>query len=366
MSGSLAKQERYSALDALRFILATWVAIGHLGPFPWFTNPNESGRLIHLMDRGLNTVVWGMPAVMAFFVISGFCIHMPFRDRDHVPLLRFYGRRYLRVTVPMFIALGILYALVPTRPLWGAHSVFWESTLWSLLIEEIYYAVYPLMRRVLKRFGWTPVLSVSFVASIVTASCFPKALDWNDLGPLLTAVVLYPVWLLGCKLSERAPSLGAQRMSRAQIWRWRLAAWVVMWIAELMNFHLHVSQVHTMVFLGAFAALWIRQEITYSRHTDPPRWLASAGAWSYSLYLIHPAVFTVYAMVLPGGFSEHPRGGWLQTMAMTFVASYAFYLLVERPSHLLARRIRLWPSRTPSLVETDEPSAERIQPGQAV
>lgn len=363
MSGSLAKQERYNALDALRFFLATWVAIGHLGPFPWFINANQAGGLIHLIDRGLNTIVWGMPAVMAFFVISGFCIHMPFRDRDDVPLLRFYGRRYLRVTVPMLVALGILYALVPGRPLWGAHSVFWESTLWSLLIEEIYYAVYPLMRRTLNRFGWTPVLVVSFVISIATASCFPKAPDWGDLGPLLTAVVLYPVWLLGAKLSERAPSLGAQRMRRAEIWRWRLGTWGVMWIAELLNFHLHVSQVHTMVFFGAFSALWISKEIAYSHHVEPPRWLASAGAWSYSLYLIHPAVFTVYWLVLPNGFTEHPRGGWLQIMAMTFVASYVFYLLVERPSHLLARRIRLWPLQARASVETEAQPAERIQPG---
>jgi peptidoglycan/LPS O-acetylase OafA/YrhL len=366
MPGSLAKQERYSALDALRFVLATWVAIGHLGPFPWFINASQTGGLIHIVDRALNTIVWGMPAVMAFFVISGFCIHMPFRDRDDVPLVRFYARRYLRVTVPMLVALGILYLLVPARPLWGAHSVFWESTLWSLLIEEIYYAVYPLLRRALKRFGWTPVLSISFVISIVTASCFPKALDWGDLGPLLTAVVLYPVWLLGARLSERAPSLGAQRMSRAEIWRWRLAVWSVMWVVELMHFHLHVSQVHTMVFFGAFAALWIRKEITYARHVDPPRWLTNAGAWSYSLYLMHPAVFTVYWLVLPGGFTEHPRLGWLQTMAMTFVASYVFYLLVERPSHRLARKIPLWPGHGHSPVDADQQSAERIQPGQMV
>jgi len=63
-----------------------------------------------------------------------------------------------------------------------------DSTLWSLLIEEIYYAGYPPLRRPLRRFGWTPVLSV------------------------------------------------------------------------------------------AFAALWIRNEISYSRHTDTPRWLSAAGA----------------------------------------------------------------------------------------
>jgi peptidoglycan/LPS O-acetylase OafA/YrhL len=365
MVGRLPHQERYRALDAIRFILASWVAIAHIGPFPLLVNSIESGRLIHLIDRGLKTVVWGTPAVMAFFVISGFCIHMPFRDRDDIPLLRFYARRYLRVTLPMFVALGFLYVLKPGSELWGRHSLFWQGTLWSLLIEEIYYAVYPLTRRVLKRFGWTPVLSVAFAASIVTASCVPKALDWNDLGPLLTAVALYPVWLLGCRLSERAPSLGEQRMSRGEIWRWRFAAWAAMWVAELLNFHLHVARVHTMVFVGAFAALWISKEIIYSGHTDPPRWLQRAGEWSYSLYLIHPAVLSVYEIVMPGGFTKHPRGGWLQMMAMAFIASYVFFFLVENPSHTLAKKISLWPQREPIPVDPGGRSVEGIWSGQA-
>jgi hypothetical protein len=120
-------------------------------------------------------------------------------------------------------------------------------------------------------------------------------------------VVLYPVWLLGCKLSERAPSLGAQRMSRGEIWRWRFTAWAAMWVSELLNFHLHVTRVHSMVFAGAFAALWIRKEIIHLRYAEPPRWLQGAGAWSYSLYLIHPAVFTAYAIMVPGGFTGHRR-----------------------------------------------------------
>ncbi|QGZ54032.1 acyltransferase family protein [Paraburkholderia acidiphila] len=366
MSGDLPNQPRYYALDALRFILASWVAIGHLGPFPFFAGMQDSSRAIHLIDRGINTIVWGMPAVITFFVISGFCVHIPFRDRRKLPLLRFYTRRYLRVTVPMLIALGVIYTMLPNQPLWGRHSVFWDSTLWSLLIEEIYYAVYPLVLQVRRRVGWTPVLCVAFAASIVTASRFPKALSWNDLGPLWTAVVLYPVWLLGCCLAERAASLGERHVSRAGIWRWRFAAWSVMWLAELANFHLHLSQVHTMMFVGIFAAWWLSHEISYSRHTDPPRFLRRAGEWSYSLYLIHPAVLAFYESIEPDRFANHPRLGWLAIMTTVFVASYAFYLVVERPSHALARRIPLRARDATALANPDEAQAERVQIGPAL
>jgi peptidoglycan/LPS O-acetylase OafA/YrhL len=367
MSGDRSGQPRYYALDALRFILASWVAIGHLGPFPLLAGLRDSSRIAHLIDRGLNTVVWGMPAVIAFFVISGFCVHIPFRDGSKLPVLRFYARRYLRVTVPMLIALATFSIMLPHPTLWGKQSVFWYGTLWSLLIEEIYYAVYPLLLVVQRRAGWAPVLWVAFIASIATAACFPKALDWNEIGPLWTAIVLYPVWLLGCRLAERASSVRERHVSRGGIWCWRLAAWCAMWVAEMANFHLHISQVRTMVFVGVVAAWWLSREIAYSRHTDPPRFLRHAGEWSYSLYLIHPCVFAVfYVIVVPGGFTDHPRSGWLLTLATVFIVAYVFYLLVERPSHALARRIPLRPRRETLPTAANEAHPEHIQAGPAL
>src|SRR5260370_747785 len=88
MSGEArARPSHYRILDALRFVLAFWVAIGHYGMFPLFAGADATSGYMRLLTRGWNTVVFGIPAVIVFFVISGFCIHLPFsgneKTRDH-------------------------------------------------------------------------------------------------------------------------------------------------------------------------------------------------------------------------------------------------------------------------------------------
>lgn len=68
----------FPILNALRFVLAFWVAVGHFEMLPLFGDPNTGTGLWHLFKRGWSTVVFGTPAVIVFFVISGFCIHLPF------------------------------------------------------------------------------------------------------------------------------------------------------------------------------------------------------------------------------------------------------------------------------------------------
>ena len=71
--------DRYPVLDALRFVLVFWVAVGHYGMFPLFAAVNESVKFGHFLVHAWNTIVSGTPAVLCFFVISGFCIHLPYR-----------------------------------------------------------------------------------------------------------------------------------------------------------------------------------------------------------------------------------------------------------------------------------------------
>jgi len=76
---SYSRPGYYPILDALRFVLALWVAVGHYGMIPLFGDVDTGTGLWHLFKRGWNTTVFGTPAVIVFFVISGFCIHLPFR-----------------------------------------------------------------------------------------------------------------------------------------------------------------------------------------------------------------------------------------------------------------------------------------------
>jgi peptidoglycan/LPS O-acetylase OafA/YrhL len=220
--------------------------------------------------------------------------------------------------------------------------------LWSVLCEEIFYALYPMLNRIGFSFGLTNILAAAFVVAVPVAWLCSPAVEWQDLGVIGTAVVLFPVWLLGCRLAEQVSSL-PKVSSRVAIWSWRLGAWTTMWVAEVLHFHGGVPQTRTSIWIGVYAYFWIRAEINRYRNRAPWAVLVWAGRWSYSLYLIHPLVIALCFKfdVLADGSRLSSAG----MMALILSASYLFYLAVERPSHNGARRIALF--------HPDEPSRAR-------
>jgi peptidoglycan/LPS O-acetylase OafA/YrhL len=332
------KRLRYfPVLDALRFVLALWVAISHLGMIPLFGDPNSGTGAWLLLRRGWNTTVFGTPAVIVFFVVSGFCIHLPFRGISQIDVPRFYLRRYTRILIPVAGAL-VIYRLFGERLiLWGEHSVLWHSPLWSLLCEEIYYAFYPLIRWLGSRFGWSKVIPLSFVISVPVSALHPHAGDWHVYGPFGTALILLPVWLLGCLLAEQSEAL-LESAPHFSIWFWRFLAWSGCWVSEMLHFKLKFSYTLTMAWFGVLAYFWVRQEIIHAKTHPPNRFLVAAGGWSYSLYLVHSQGATLYEWTHLPSLGLLPD--WLFMMTSSLVFAYCFYLLVERPSHRLARKVK--------------------------
>ncbi|HKI12211.1 MAG TPA: acyltransferase [Candidatus Acidoferrum sp.] len=336
--GALTRAGYYPVLDVLRFILAFWVAVGHYGMIPLFGDPTTGAGLWYLFKRGWETVVFGTPAVLVFFVISGFCIHLPFRGSGKIDVARYYLRRYTRILIPVAGALVVYRLLGQHMTFWGEHSILWESPLWSLACEEIYYAMYPLLRWIRNKVGWKILLPASFALSVPIAATHPHAGNWHVFGPFGTAMMLLPVWLLGCLLAEQGESL-VELNPRWLIWGWRFLAWLGSWVAEMMHFKMGISYTQTMVWFGVLAYFWLRQEVAHGKNHPPNRYLVAAGAWSYSLYLVHAQGGGLF------GWLRLPSMGrvidWALAMASSLIFAYAFYFLVERPSHRLARKIKV-------------------------
>jgi len=337
-AGALTRPGYYPVLDVLRFILAFWVAVGHYGMIPLLGDPTTGTGLWYLFKRGWGTVVFGTPAVIVFFVISGFCIHLPFRGSGKIDVARYYLRRYTRILIPVAGALVIYRLLGQHMIFWGEHSILWESPLWSLACEEIYYAMYPLLRWIRNKVGWKILLPASFALSVPIAATHPHAGNWHVFGPFGTAMMLLPVWLLGCLLAEQGESL-VDVNPKWSIWAWRFLAWLGSWVAEMMHFKMGISYTQTMVWFGVLAYFWLRQEVAHGKNHPPNRWLVAAGAWSYSLYLVHAqggSLFVRLRLPSMGGVID-----WMLVMASSLIFAYLFYFLVERPSHKLARKIKV-------------------------
>jgi peptidoglycan/LPS O-acetylase OafA/YrhL len=319
---------RIKGLDSLRFVLAMIVVFGHFGfvPLPGFIT--KDSLVGHLFIGFYNNLISGPAAVIVFFVISGFCIYSPFRDAASIPLRSYYTRRYIRILTPMIVA------MLAALPLGVTFALFNDSILWSLLCEEIYYLIFPALLILQRRTGWRPLLITSAIFSVLVMLQNPSAEEYPMHGPALNWLLGLPCWLLGCVMAQRIDLILSMNVSRLNIWTWRLLAWAGLWITSVLRFHAGIGSQWTLNIFAVLAFFWLQREIAYASKNTPSPILEWAGKWSYSLYLIHVHAATMFALlpIALGAF-----GFWAARIAFILVICYAFYLLVEKPSHQVAR-----------------------------
>jgi peptidoglycan/LPS O-acetylase OafA/YrhL len=331
MSNEMPKRLR--GLDGIRFCAALTVVIGHYG-LPALSGPGAGG-LSRLVDQGLRAAFNGPAAVIVFFVLSGLVIHYPMRISGGSPDRTYFVRRYVRILGPMIAALAAASWLgPPAPPLLG-------GVLWSLWAELIYYSVYPVLLPLGRRFGWGALAVGAFVPSLAL-SIFrggnfvagDARTDW---------IVGLPCWLLGCWVAER---IGRRTVRSAEIWSWRVAVAGASVLLVVVNFHTRLLPFrYTLAPFSILVAPWLIREVArynFGAGGDLRRpWnsLERAGAWSYSLYVVHVIAF-VWLDLHPGlwrwvGANELAQ--WVVRLASVLVISYAFSRLVERPAQRLAR-----------------------------
>ena len=74
----------------------------------------------------------------------------------------------------------------------------------------------------------------------------------------------------------------------------------------------------------------------HSQAHPAPRWLEAMGAWSYSLYAVHmPAKKLIDQLLAWNGI---PLLAWAAKLGCVLLIAFGFYLLIERPGHIVARK----------------------------
>ena len=304
------------------------VVVGHLGTIDILQE--ESSRWMHIAKQALSLLVNGTAAVMVFFIISGFCIHYPYRSGGVVDLRSFYTRRLTRISVPLVavVALSIFIGF-------GYVSLV-EGVLWSLIAEIIYYFLYPLFIKWRQRIGWRNLIIVAFVAAYAVVATKPHAGNYPSYGHALNWVVGLPIWLLGCLLAERSdhfPFTNAR-----SIWFYRVMIVSAACSTLVLRYHVpHVSLGFpwTLNIFGAAAYVWVGQEIIYFHQHPPLRWMEKAGQGSYSLYLLHlPGAYLLKR--IPVFNSIQGPAHYILDLLFVISSAAVFYVLIERPSHRLA------------------------------
>lgn len=325
---------RLRGIDSIRAISALIVVFGHLSLFS-DTAVHSSNHILRSAAR-LSAATWNGPgAVIVFFIISGFCIHLPFRGERPLQPASFLSRRLLRVGLPAIAA--YLFARYAVHGLNGFFAV-----VWSVLCEGVYYLLYPILRPLAGRVGWRNFFLGSYAISLGLAVTHLHRLaaaqnGYDALGISLTWLIGLPCWLLGCWLAEVERSFTL--LPTVRIWLLRGGVFLASVLLRIVKFHVHSALASNVFTLNAFALIacvWLGYEIAFYKRNEPSRTLEWMGTWSYSLYLMHPLVIAVLITLNIQWLLVFSSRTHFIVLLLALCLAYVFHWIVEFPSHRLA------------------------------
>jgi peptidoglycan/LPS O-acetylase OafA/YrhL len=356
-------------LDGLRGLAALYVMIGHARWLLWegFTDgykahPERYGLAAKMLTYGAGVFRWGHEAVLFFFVLSGFVIHLRYarnlveHGETRFAFGSYLGRRARRLYPPLILALLLTWCLdlvgrrlhlpaVEGTTLYplinqniGHNHTVWtalrnlafimtpvfgsDGPLWSLNYEAYFYLLYPLLLPLAGRSSLAATFAVIALSALGFVPGWPASLFW-----LRGVCQLMIVWWFGALLAERF--CGRRNTSYRALGSLVLAF-------GLLRF-LHGSGALSDIaagigFSGVISLCLARQE--QSRSLAALEKLRALGAMSYTLYVIHfPILVFMSGCLLNANGGLLPEGPFWATVgiAISLVAAWFAHLAVERP-----------------------------------
>ncbi len=330
---------RFERIDQLRGFAALAVVVCHMAVSAWNGAPNLGERPFALLGQILGFGYLGVPL---FFVISGFCIHLPQAralaaaarrgsdaDGADAPAVasggwsgaaaagldwrRFFARRLWRLYPPYLAALVVaaVLALLSTGRLGvGAARLLAEAALvhtlhpatfdglnppaWTLAVEAQLYLAYPIVLALIVKYR--PWRALAAIAAVTMA--YRLWLNFEPFGPrfggLAWEVFLarWLEWALGALVAAWA--VGSVELPRALKSPWMAA--LVLGLGILLEWHTWHWGLYALkepLYGVGFALLLCaaldgeRGRAGQIRVSRIGRWLGGVGVYSYSLYLLH-------------------------------------------------------------------------------
>lgn len=325
---------RLKGLDSIRFLAALVVVLGHFGGPPILENLGESFVGYKILHGLYSCLFNGPAAVIVFFILSGLVIHYPYHKGKTFDLSRFYLQRYVRIGIPMIVV--ALIALIANR-------IEDIGIFWSLYAELIYYTLYPLVLIIKKRIGLKPLIAITYFIGLILIYTIPyeNTNAYVDMGIYYTWIIGLPCWLMGVYLAENIDSEYKGNFSKLVLWRFGIYGLSV--ILRIVKFHTDLSNLITLNLFAFIVCAWLIEEVKYYKKRPAMNALEWSGTWSYSLYICHLLAATFLAMLFT---FQPPLIQWVYVFMGTLFLSYLFFLVVEKPSHYLAKRIK----RTPAVI----------------
>jgi peptidoglycan/LPS O-acetylase OafA/YrhL len=342
----------YAHVEGLRGVAAVYVFLYHI----WQTA--TAPQAVLAAARGATWFLqYGHFAVVVFIVISGYCLGLPVANHPERPFsVRGFAVRRARRLMPAYVAaLALSVAVVyVTAALRGHHIPAWHmlvgvashlalvhnlvpslteyinGPMWSIALEVQIYVVFALLLvPVWRRFGLLAQLALAVALGIVPHFLLRGLFDWTT------------PWLLGLfGMGVVAAALTARPPGRALLWRWISIAAGVLALAAVA---LHGEGTPDGAYLWADLVVGAAVAVFFvASSAERPGILARAlalrpvvlaGAFSYSLYLIHGPVVELTGTALARLHAGVASGAIVYALLIPLMlaAAYGFYLMAERP-----------------------------------
>jgi peptidoglycan/LPS O-acetylase OafA/YrhL len=342
----------YAHVEGLRGVAALYVFLYHL----WQTAVWQPGAILFALRGVTGFLQYGHFAVVAFIVISGYCLGLPVAahpERTFVP--RSFALRRARRLMPAYVAalvlsIGLIYITAGLR---GHHIPAWHVALAVIAHLALIHNLIPVFSEYLNG----PMWSIALECQIYVVFALLLVPIWRRFGPfaqlaVALAIGLAPHFLLHGFLDGTSPWLlglfgmgvvAAQFTARAVVtvpWRWISVVAAVLAVIAVV---LHGEGTPDGAFWGAdlivgaavaaffVASSGIRAPLAAQALALRP--IVILGAFSYSLYLLHgPVVELAGAALLrahAGSVVAAVVYGLL--IPLMLAAAYGFYLVCERP-----------------------------------
>ena len=368
------KQVRLLEIDVLRGLAVLAVFVTHFRIHFKADLPNW----ILELPLGL-----GARGVLLFLVLSGFCIHLRAArssDLGHsLDFIGFWKRRIVRLYPPYLATLAITFismtalAYFGSKPLWpplgysteefmldlGGHLLmlhiflpqtalgFWNSSLWSLALEEQLYLLYWFYLKLRRQYGPFKLLSFVIVLSLLYRA-FILFNPWYPAQPELATVVGSSVFLLHAPSHLPEWCLGALAVE-AYLGRISLPEWCFKWqtialafsaafLCEIYSIYLFKDLCYGLAFFFVLNWCCLRGK---SQPLKGLAWnlLAKVGLRSYALYLLH-----IPTLIVLDGFLYLTYLDFLPLRLATLIAGpfllmHFFYEWIEKPFILRSQKI---------------------------
>ncbi len=376
---------RYHSLDAFRGLAAVSVFLTHwIGATTAALHQNEPDVIQYVFDaytRLFRQLLWFTnphPGVVAFIVLSGFCIHLgtltqTAAGRTTTDWPAFFRRRLWRIGPVYWLGclFGIVAVLIANQgpdngseirasyflykllaiPAWlpfdWSASAFEQGNgpLATVMAEWWLYLIYPLVFLLAKRFGWKSALAVCFVTSYLAYKgfYFERFDQWWLISSSPFGFLLF--WTIGAFCASVFH--GRHRICARFTLPAMLALYVICVVAAHSVLRSDFSRnLAFSILCGLILISVCRAEENNSRAQGPGRvlrGLAWAGERSYTLYAIHSPLLAIALFYITGWVDlGAPNATAIRCvpLVMSLLGALVFYECVEKPSHRRGKSAR--------------------------